>query len=655
VLSMNALTVLFFVTAIALTGILLAFGVRRLLGRRLPLPRTLIAGVGACSLAVPVISSTMRRNSDLVPALRSGLLGSAVALLAGMAFLVVAEVFVPSGSVRGPLSVAQGLRGRVARTRRYSQISAILVRRGLAPYLRGRRRRDTRTAEGRARLARSVRLALEDGGVTYVKLGQVLANRSDLLTRELVEELNGLQDDVSPVAWPMIDEIIRTELGAGVDELFATFDRSPIAAASIAQVHAATLWSGRHVVVKVCRPDAQAGVESDLGILERLAVRVQRSTRWGRSMGAVALAGGLADSLREELDLRVEARNMTQIAAASARRGDNGVRIPAPIESMSTARVLVMDRLEGRAMSTIDQDALPSNRKDLARNLFESLLRGVVVDGVFHADPHPGNVFLLTDGHVGLLDFGSVGRIDTRMRVALQRLFLAVDRNDPAMLTDALLEIVERPDVLDEDQLHRSLGRFLARHVTPGLTIDRRIFTDLFRVVFEHGLSVPAELTMVFRALVTVEGTLTRLSPGFDIVAETRRFAALYLTEQLHPHAVGAVLTDELVASMPMLLRLPRRIDRIGAALESGRLGVNVRLLADDRDRHYLTDLVHLVVLTVLAATTGIMAVLILGLRAGPHVAGTLALYQCLGYGLLVVAAVLALRVLLAVLRPTPS
>lgn len=178
---------------------------------------------------------------------------------------------------------------------------------------------------------------------------------------------------------------------------------------------------------------------------------------------------------------------------------------------------------------------------------------------------------------MGLLDFGSVGRIDTRMRVALQRLFLAVDRNDPAMLTDALLEIVERPDVLDEDQLHRSLGRFLARHVTPGLTIDRRIFTDLFRVVFEHGLSVPAELTIVVRALVTVEGALTRLSPGFDIVAETRRFAALYLTEQLHPRDVGAVLTDELVASFPMLLRLPRRIDRIGAALEMAVLILGLR------------------------------------------------------------------------------
>jgi ubiquinone biosynthesis protein len=454
------------------------------------------------------------------------------------------------------------------------------------------------------------------------------------VTREFVEELSGLQDDVAPVAWRAIDETIRVELGAGVDELFATSDRTPIAAASIAQVHAATLWSGRRVVVKVRRPDAPAGVESDLGILERLAVRLQGSTRWGRSMGAVALADGLARSLREELDLRVEAHNMTSVAAASARRGDSGVRIPAPVESMSTRPVLVTERLDGQALSTIKPDALPHHRDVLARNLLESLLREVIVDGVFHADPHPGNIFLLTDGQVGLLDFGSVGRIDSRMRIALQRLFLSVDRGDPAMLTDALLEIVDRSDVLDEDRLHRSVGRFLACNVAPGLTLDARMFRDLFRIVFEHGLSVPHELTVVFRALATMEGTLTRLSPTFDIVAETRCFAAYYLTEQLHPRAVRAVLTDELTTSLPMLLRPPRRIVRIAASLESGRLGVNVRLLADDRDRRYLTDLVYLTLLTFLAATTGIMAVLIPDLHAGPHLTGTLTLYQCLGYGL---------------------
>jgi ubiquinone biosynthesis protein len=275
-----------------------------------------------------------------------------------------------------------------------------------------------------------------------------------------------------------------------------------------------------------------------------------------------------------------------------------------------------------------------------------------MIDGVFHADPHPGNVFLLADGQVGLLDFGSVGRIDAELRAALQQLLLAVNRGDPAALTDALLEIVERPDALDEEQLHRSMGRFLARHVAAGLVPDPRMFTDLFRIVAEYGLAVPPEIAAVFRSLATAEGTLTRLAPGFDMVAETRCFARRYLAEQFRPGSVREMAADELTTLLPMLRRLPRRIDRISTALETGRLAVNVRLLADDRDRRYVTGLVHRVLLAFLAAAAGIMAVLILGLRDGPQVTSGITLYQFLGFGLLVAAAILALRVLVAVLRP---
>jgi ubiquinone biosynthesis protein len=248
--------------------------------------------------------------------------------------------------------------------------------------------------------------------------------------------------------------------------------------------------------------------------------------------------------------------------------------------------------------------------------------------------------------------FATFERIDAGMRAAPQRLLLSVDRSDPATLTDALLEIVERPEDLDEDQLHRSLGRFLARHVAAGLTPDAQMFTDLFRIVAEHGLSIPPEIAAVFRALATMEGTLTQLAPGFDIITETRRFAAAYLTGQLRPGTLREAATSELTTSLPILRRLPRRIDRISAALETGRLGLNVRLLADDRDRQYVTGLVHRILLAFLAATSGIMTVLMLGLHNGPHMTSSITLYQFLGYCLLVIAAVLALRVLVAVLRP---
>ena len=291
-------------------------------------------------------------------------------------------------------------------------------------------------------------------------------------------------------------------------------------------------------------------------------------------------------------------------------------------------------------------------RAALARSLLDCLLREVMLEGTFHADPHPGNVLLLADGRLGLLDFGSVGRIDQGLRSALQRLLLALDKGDPAGLADALLEVVERPEELDELRLERMLGRFLARHVAAGITPDVTMFTDLFRIVSDHGLAVPPEIAAVFRALATMEGTLTQLAPGFDIVAEARRFAGQQFAGQFRPDTLRTTAADELVALLPLLRRLPRRIDRIGGALEAGRLSVNVRLLADEGDRRIVTGLLYLVLTTFLAATSGIMAVLMLGLRGGPAITSRVSLFQFLGYCLLVISAILALRVLALVFRP---
>jgi ubiquinone biosynthesis protein len=275
-----------------------------------------------------------------------------------------------------------------------------------------------------------------------------------------------------------------------------------------------------------------------------------------------------------------------------------------------------------------------------------------MLDGIFHADPHPGNILLLRDGRLGLLDWGSVGRIDAGLRSALQRLLLALDRGDPVLLTDALLELVDRPEHLDEARLERSLGRFLARYFAAGVTPDVRMFTDLFRIVADHGLAIPPEIAAVFRALATMEGTLTELAPDFDTVAEARRFGRQQLSAQLSIDAIKDTAAADLASLVPVLRRLPRRVDRIGAALEDGRLTLSVRLLADPSDRRYLTGLVHRVLLAFLAAAAGIMAVLMIGLRGGPALTRAVSLYSFFGYCLLVIAAILAVRVLAQVFRP---
>lgn len=306
-----------------------------------------------------------------------------------------------------------------------------------------------------------------------------------------------------------------------------------------------------------------------------------------------------------------------------------------------------MARLTGKPLG-----AAKDRSPQLARDLLDTLLRQILLEGVFHADPHPGNIMVLEDGSLGLLDFGSVGRLDASLRSALQRFLMAMDRQDPLGVTDALLEVVPRPEEIDEAALERALGQFMAKHLGPGMD-SAKMFTDLFKIVSEYGLSIPPEVAAVFRALATLEGTLVRLSPGFNLIGEARAFAGRYLAEQVAPATIKDAVTQEVATLLPMLRRLPRRVERIASAAEHGRFTMNVRLLSDDRDRQYLTGLLHQILLTVLGATAGLMAVILLGIDGGPvaSTAPKIDLFDLIGYNLLVICAILVLRVLILIFR----
>ncbi|MFZ0187908.1 MAG: AarF/UbiB family protein [Streptosporangiaceae bacterium] len=652
-----------FVVAVLATSIVLvaalAWASRQLLGLPVGTLRALIAGLLGFVAAYLLGGSLQAAQPGHAVAFFTVVLG--VPLIVAMIFIVAAEALVPSGTGPGPVEVIRGVRSAVARSRRYWQISRIAVRHGLGPYLRGRRRGEDAVG-GRAALALSLRRALEEGGVTFTKLGQLLSTRRDLLPEEFISELARLQDRAAPAPWEQVEEVIAQSLGAPVGQVFAELQQEPAAAASIAQVHKARLRRDggveAEVAVKVQRPGIGATVEQDLDILQRLAVRLERRARWARAVGAVGVARGFAAAMREELDFRVEARNTAAVAAnwagqQRAVRSSVSVTLPAVHEQLCSEHVLVIEWLDGLSLRAagplIDDRGL--DRAALSRALLRSMVYQITEGGVFHADPHPGNVMLLTDGRLALLDFGSVGRLDARQRLALQDLLLALGRGDSAAFRDALLELVTRAEEIDELLLERALGQFMARHLAGGAAATPEMFTDLFRLASRFELAIPPEIATVLRALGTLEGTLSLLTPGVDIAAEAHAYAADQVAAQMSPKAVQKTVADELAELLPVIRRLPRRFDRVTGALEQGRLGLNVRLFADERDRRVVTGLTHQFLLTFLGAASGIVAALLLGAPGSPKVTPTVSLYQVIGYNLLIVAAILVLRVLFTIFR----
>ncbi len=537
----------------------------------------------------------------------------------------------------------RAVRRRVDVLRRYHELLQLARREGFGPLLSSRGRIERSTEATGVRLRR----LLEDAGGVSVKLGQIAATRVDLISPELAAELAQLQNRVRPEVVERIQPVLEAELGQPVDEMFSEFDWEPLAAASIGQTYRARLRTGEPVVVKVQRPGIEDVMERDLAALALVANLVQRRTAFGQSTRSGEVLDQFARSLRAELDFLREADAMDEMRTLLG--PDSVVRIPRVHKELCTRRLLVQERFEG--FTVADGEALAASGYDraaLADDLLRSMLEQILTVGFFHADPHPGNVFVLEGGTLGMIDFGAVGRLDPIQQKAMVDLMAALARRDVELLRDGVERVAEMAEAVPPERLERSFARLMADHVRPGGAVDPSILQDLVATLSEFGIRLPGDLVILSRALVTLDGTLGIISPGVTLVgAATSQLTAPGGSAIVDPQTI---VRQELLSMLPHLRRLPDRLDR--TLLLAGRGDLRVRSVVDEDSRRILRTLVNRGLLAVVGAVfLTVSTMLLVTAEEGPGVADSVGLYEVFGYGGLLAGTVLCLRVVAGVAR----
>ena len=423
-----------------------------------------------------------------------------------------------------------------------------------------------------------VRLALEQLGATFVKLGQILSTRSDLLPPEYQAELAKLQDAAPPVAAESVRDLVTRELGRDAEAAFAAFDFEPLAAASIGQAHAARLHDGTDVVVKVRRPGVVEQVEQDLELLQDLAARADRRWEAASDYDLTGLAGEFAQTLRAELDYLREGRSAERFAADFA--DDPDVHIPRVYWDTTTSRLLTLERVRGIKISDLGAlDAAVVDRRALAERATRVTARMIFEHGFFHADPHPGNFFVEASGRIGIIDFGMVGTVDDRLRERLGRLLLGLSRQDADRVADAVLALGMARSPVDlirlRDDLAGVLDRYRGRAV--GELALGGVIDEVMAIVRRHHLRLPRELALLLKMVVMEEGMAAQLDPQFHLGDVLAPYAQRLVAHELSPATLARRLGQAGIDAAQLGVELPAQLRQLLAMLERGNIDVHLR------------------------------------------------------------------------------
>lgn len=477
-----------------------------------------------------------------------------------------------------------------------------------------------------------VRRALEEMGPTFVKLGQLLATRVDMFDPEWIAEFGKLQDSAPPVPYEDIRQQVKEDLGALPEEVFAHFDPEPLAAASIAQVYRARTEDNNEVILKVRRPGIRPVIEADLRWLSRLSELAESESPELRSFRPKEVVRQFALSLRRELDFSVECRNAERISQNFAGYKDESglpiIEIPRVYWQWTGERICVQEYISGipgRQLKAVDEAGL--NRKLLARRGAHAVLKMIVEDGFFHADPHPGNVFYLPDNRIAFIDFGMVGRLTEERREQLIHFLLGLVRHDPRKVMDVLLDWTG-DGVQDEASLTLEIQTFLDQyHGVPLKQLSLgTMLTDTVAILRQHQLMLPADLALLIKAFISLEGMGRELDPDFDIAGEAMPMLEEMLRARYTPSALIRRGGKALTEMMSLIAGLPHDLSRLLRAARRGRLEIHIDVTNLRHVGNQLDSAANRLVIGIVVAALIVGSSIVMTVPGGPHLFGLPAL-----------------------------
>lgn len=456
---------------------------------------------------------------------------------------------------------------------------------GIFDYLKMRKHgTDTENSISKRSIGERLRISLEELGPTFVKVGQILSTRADIVPQDIVEELKKLQNSVQPFAFTEVRAVIESEFEGTLEKVYKEFTEEPIASASISQVHKAILGNGRKVAVKVQRPGIERIINHDLSILHDLAHFVDNHTKFGKIYDFCSMVNDFERTLKNELDFTKEGENADTFRGNFAK--DEGIKVPEVNWSYTSRRVLTMEFIDGIGID--DHKALGKagiDKKETAKKIAESICNQILRDGFFHADPHPGNIKILRDGTVVFLDLGMVGRVSEARRKTISKFFVGVSNKDTRMVARAVMELDAMHEKKSIKKFEQDVDLMIDKYLTmPWSRINiGELLYEIFSIAFLNGIRLPREFTLLAKSLATIQSLLEELAPELNTIEVAKPIAKKLVLRSYSLKNISSLLARNASAYKDLIGELPFYIQNLLEKAEDGELTLQLKIKDIDR------------------------------------------------------------------------